>query len=149
MVKQPTEEDCGADEIGRIKNESNSNEAIEAYQHTSENILLHDIMSIWQKQDQGQKRDIDGDNVMLEHMGKHWQQKSSRSKDMRYEKSEKQFLSYIQTFSIRLLYIIALFTIAMTSVDPNNFIQRQRIVETFSQDGVISPDVSISTDINT
>ncbi len=134
MVQIPTEEDYGEDEIIRM---------------TSQGAILHKMLGIWQTEDQGQSRDIGDDIVMLKHMGKNWQKKASMSADIRYEKSEKQFLSFIQTFMIRLTYVIALFTIAMASVDPNNFIQKQGLMHTFSQDGTISPSVSMSPDINT
>lgn len=149
MIQTPTEEDCCVDEIVSLLNERKCNESIGVYQLTSDEKTYHDVLRIWQNQYHGDRRDVHDVDTMLNHIGKTWQQISSVDKDIRYENSKKHFLSFIHMFAIRLLYVIALFTIVMISVDSNNFIQRQGIVQTFTQDGANSPDVSISSYINT
>ncbi len=147
MVRIPKEEQDSGEEITRLMNESKMKESIDMYQDTSrassQGPLLNTILTIWQNQGQSQKKDDSDANILLKQMGKRQLQKASMRKEIKYEKSKKQFVSFIQMFTIRLLYLITLFAIVMTSVDPNNFIQRQELVQTFSRNHATSPGVSM------
>ena len=147
LTRTPTEDVDSTEDIGILMNNSNISKPNETHQDTTsvgsqQFPILDGTMGSWQNQTQEKKEDSDT-NVILNNMNKNWQEKTSVRKVIRYEKSEKQFLSFIQMFTIRLFYLIALFIIVITSVDPNNFIQKQGIAQTFSENSATSPDVSI------